>query len=274
MYPAERREVLLDLLNQKGFVSIRDLAVELRVSEITIRRDLKDLQRQGLVEKVAGGGQAVRSASELPFLNKRVLQQAEKARIAQRALSLIEPGMTIGLSAGTTTWTLAQLIRPTQLCNLTFVTNSTNVAIALQTNGWTDIHLTGGQFRTPSDALVGPLAEENVRRLYTDVLFLGAHGVHLDYGLSTPNILEASMHRVMMDRANTVVLLFDHTKWGIRALAHLAMVDEVDIVITDEGPRKDEDRVDNLGAETYPRNHHHDEEIAQLKRLGLEVFVV
>jgi DeoR/GlpR family transcriptional regulator of sugar metabolism len=254
VYPAERREFLLNLLNQKGFVSIRDLALELQVSEITVRRDLKALQREGLVEKVAGGGQPVKSSSELPFLTKRVLQQSEKARISQRALSLIEPGMTIGLSAGTTTWTLAQLIRPLNISNLTFVTNSTNVAMALHANGWTDIHLTGGQFRTPSDALVGPLAEESARRLYTDMLFLGTHGIHLDDGLSSPNVLEASMNRVMMDRANTVVLLFDHTKWGIRALAHLAMVEEVDIVITDG----DSD----------------EKSIEQLQRLGPEVFVV
>lgn len=238
MYPVERRDALVKLLSEKGFVSIRDLAVQLDVSEITIRRDLKVLQRQGAVERVVGGGQVTKSASEPPFINKRVLQQVEKAHIAGRALDLIESGMTIGLSAGTTTWTIAGQIKPNgdNLQNLTFVTNSTNIAIALQANGWTDIHLTGGQFRTPSDALVGPLAEESARKFHVDLLFLGAHGVDLSAGISSPNLQEASIHRIFMDRAESVVLVFDHTKWGIRSLAHVATLEEVDVIVTDPLP--------------------------------------
>ncbi|EPZ48242.1 MULTISPECIES: DeoR/GlpR family DNA-binding transcription regulator [Alicyclobacillus] len=256
MYPAQRRDALVRLLSTEGFVSIHDLATRFDVSEITIRRDLKVLQQQGLVEKVVGGGQLTKSANEPTFMHKRVLQQAEKERIATTALTLIESGMTIGLSAGTTTWTLANRLRYgiRGIEHLTFVTNSTNVAIALKSNGWDDIHLTGGHFRTPSDALVGPLAEESARRLHTDLLFLGVHGVDLAAGVSTPNLQEASIDRVLMERTETVVLVFDHTKWGIRALAHLATLDEVDVVVTDEG--------DNA------------REIAQLRQLGPEVLTV
>lgn len=276
MYPAERREALLRLIRQKGFVSIRDLAAQLQVSEITIRRDLKALARQGFVETVTGGGQAVRSASEPSYLNKRVLQQSEKQHIAERALDLIESGMTIGLSAGTTTWTLAQLIKPDFkgeilggidtreasvdevrcLEDLTFVTNSTNVAMALYSNGWRDIHLTGGQFRTPSDAIVGPFAEDMARKLHTDLLFLGTHGIDLTCVLTTPNIQEASINRVFMEQAQSVILLFDHTKWGIRALTHLADLDEIDIVVTNAASSE------------------HNVQINELRMAGPEVLVV
>lgn len=264
MYPDQRRQALVDLLAKKGFISIQDLAVELEVSEITIRRDLKVLQQQGLAQRVVGGGKAPRSANEPAFMNKRVMQQAEKALIAETALTLIEPGMTIGLSAGTTTWTLAQRIRPgvQNLENLTFVTNSTNVALALKSHGWNDIHLTGGHFRTLSDALVGPLAEDSARKLHTDQLFLGVHGIDLTYGLSTPNLQEASINRVLMGQTESVVLLFDHTKWGIRALAHLATFEEVDVVVT------------NVPAHETGAGSEVASELEKLRQLGPEVLTV
>ncbi|QQE77938.1 DeoR/GlpR family DNA-binding transcription regulator [Alicyclobacillus sp. SO9] len=243
MYPAERQRKLVDLLAQKGFISIQDLADALSVSEITIRRDLNRLHRQGVVEKVVGGGQISKSAAEPTFMNKRVLQRAEKAAIASEVLTLIEPGMTIGLSAGTTTWTVAQKLKSNHhsLDDLTFVTNSTNVATVLKQNGWNDIHLTGGQFRTPSDALVGPLAEESARKLHTDLLCLGVHGIDAGFGLSTPNLQESAINRILMENTERVVLAFDHTKWGIRALAHQANLDEVDAIVTNETENSDAD---------------------------------
>lgn len=232
MYPHERRDRLLTLLSQRGFASYRNLATELGVSEVTVRRDLRALREEGLVETVLGGGQVKGSASEVEYTAKRVMQQPEKNRIARAAMQLIEPGMTIGLTAGTTTWTLAQQIRG--FGHLAFVTNSTNVAEALQTGGYRDIYLTGGQFRTPSDALVGPLAEIAASQLHTDVLFVGVHGIHTERGISTPNLLEASVNRALMAKTDRVVLVFDHTKWGIEALAHIASLDEIDDVITDK----------------------------------------
>ncbi|GMA62459.1 DeoR/GlpR family DNA-binding transcription regulator [Alicyclobacillus fastidiosus] len=231
MYPHERRQALMTLLSKHGFVSYHDLAAQLGVSEVTVRRDLRALSAEGLVETVVGGGQVKRSASEVSFMTKRVMESKEKERIAQCAHQLLEPGMTIGLTAGTTTWTLAQGLRG--FSELTFVTNSTNVAIALKSNGYEDIHLTGGHFRTPSDALVGPMAESVANQFHTDLLFMGVHGVHLDYGISTPNVQEAAVNRALMKRSDRIVLLFDHSKWGIEALARIAELDEVDDAITD-----------------------------------------
>ncbi len=231
MYPEQRREQMMVLLAKHGFIPIADLAGMLGVSEMTVRRDLRALQESGQVQQVTGGGKVATVASEPAFMTKRVLQQTEKHAIAKASLRFIEPGMTIGLSAGTTTWTLAGLIQGFD--HLTFVTNSTNIAIDLSGNGWSDIILTGGNFRTPSDALVGPLAEHAIRRLHTDILFLGVHGVDPVHGISTPNLLEAAIDRAMMEHTSRVVVLFDHTKWDIVALAHIADVEEIDVAITD-----------------------------------------
>lgn len=238
-------------------MSYSELAQRLGVSENTVRRDLKLLQDEGLVETVVGGGHMVRSAEEPTYLTKRVMNQEEKQAIAQTALQLIEPGMTIGLSAGTTTWTLAREIRG--FSELTFVTNSTNIALALKTNGWHDIHLTGGHFRTPSDALVGPLAEASARMLHTDILFLGVHGIDLSYGISTPNLLEASINRALMERTERVVLVVDHTKWGIQALAQIASMDEIDAIVTDTvGSGVELSKLQVMGIEVYMPNSTND----------------
>lgn len=234
VYPKERQRVLLELLAQHGFASYRQLAERLGVSEITVRRDMKALEAQGLVETAFGGGQVARAARELPYTDKRILQIPEKIAIAKAALRQIESGMTIAIAAGTTTWVLAQHIAGFQ--NLTFLTNSVNVATELSKNGYRDIFLTGGQFRTPSDALVGPVAEHMIRQFRADILFVGASGLHVDHGLSTPNVLEAAVNRAMMERAARVVVLADHTKWGVESLMSFAKLSEIDALITDRWP--------------------------------------
>ncbi|WP_281267815.1 DeoR/GlpR family DNA-binding transcription regulator [Sulfoacidibacillus thermotolerans] len=233
MHPKQRQDALLLLIAKHGFLSVRELAEQLQVSEMTIRRDLRVLEEKGLVDSVTGGVEVSRSANEPSFHAKRLLQQAEKWAIAKAALKWIEPNMTVGFSAGTTTWMLAN--RMTGFRDLTFVTNSTNIALELSQRGWSNIILSGGYFRTPSDALVGPLAERSLRMLHVDVLFLGVHGLDVGQGLTTPNLSEAAVDRLFMERASKVIVLCDHTKWGIRALAHIANLDEVDLVITDDG---------------------------------------
>nr|NNM89580.1 DeoR/GlpR transcriptional regulator [Bacilli bacterium] len=233
MYPQQRREQMMLLLSKHGFIPIDELAKMLNVSPMTVRRDLNALEAEGQVQKVTGGGKVAGASSEISFATKRVMQQAEKHVIAKEALKLIEPGMTIAFSAGTTTWALAGMVRGFE--RLTFLTNSTNIAVDLSNNGWEDIVLTGGNFRTPSDALVGPIAEQCIRQLHTDIMFLGVHGIHAESGISTPNLLEAAVDRALMEQTDKVILLFDHTKWDGVAFAHIADLDEIDVAITDNG---------------------------------------
>ncbi|MGB3633348.1 MAG: DeoR/GlpR family DNA-binding transcription regulator, partial [Rubrobacteraceae bacterium] len=113
-------------------------------------------------------------------------------------------------------------------------TNSTNVALTLQEKGWAQIVLSGGIFRTPSDALVGPFAERTLKTLNADILFMGVHGIHPDAGLTTPNVAEAETNRCLVDAAQKVVVVADHTKLGVIALAKIAPLSRVDVLVTDE----------------------------------------
>ena len=126
---------------------------------------------------------APKAAAEPHFVQKQRLNRAEKRAITRAALGFVNDGDTVAFSAGTTTWQIAESLERGQK-SLTFVTNSTNIALTLQENGWEQIVLSGGMFRTPSDALVGPFADRTLRTVKADVLFLGVHGIHPDAGLT------------------------------------------------------------------------------------------
>jgi DeoR/GlpR family transcriptional regulator of sugar metabolism len=161
-------------------------------------------------------------ATEPHFATKRRINAAAKAAIAEAAVAMVHDGMTVALSAGTTTWQVAQRLRGGGLRDLTFVTNSLNVAGALEANGWHSIVVSGGSFRTPSDALVGPFANQTLRQLNADLLVLGVHSIDARVGLTTPNIAEAETNRVMVAGARRVVVVADSSKLGQVSLATFA----------------------------------------------------
>lgn len=234
MLAEQRRQVILQELERTESVSVADLCERFGVSDMTIRRDLEALSERKLLQKVHGGAVRVpKAAVEQPFMQKRNLQKAEKEAISQEALRLIGAGDTVAFSAGTTTWNIAASLQQGYR-DLTFVTNSTNIALKLQENGWDQILLSGGIFRTPSDALVGPFADKALRSVNADILFLGVHGVHPRAGLTTPNLAEAETDHALVEMAQRVVLVADHTKLGVVALAKIAPLSMVDILITDE----------------------------------------
>jgi DeoR/GlpR family transcriptional regulator of sugar metabolism len=145
----------------------------------------------------------------------------------------VRPGTAIGVTAGTTTWTLARYLR--DIPNLTVVTNSVPVAEVMRRSGRTDLSivLTGG-LRTPSDALVGPVADQAVRSMHVDILFMGVHGMEERGGFTTPNLLEAETNRALVRSARQLVVVADHTKWGIVGLSTIAALDEADVLVTDD----------------------------------------
>ena len=229
----QRQQEILDELEQTGSVSVAALSERLRVSDMTVRRDLEELSARRLLRKVHGGAVPVsKTAAEPHFVQKQKLNRAEKRDIARAALGLINDGDTVAFSAGTTTWHMAKGLKQGRK-DLTFVTNSTNVALTLQDNGWERIVLSGGMFRTPSDALVGPFAERTLRTLNADVLFLGVHGLHPVAGLTTPNVAEAETNRCLAEAARRVVVVADHSKLGVVALAKIIPLSRVDAVVTD-----------------------------------------
>jgi DeoR/GlpR family transcriptional regulator of sugar metabolism len=234
MLAEQRRRVILDELEAVGSVYVATLSERLRVSDMTIRRDLEELSGRGLLKKVHGGAVPVMNGEAEPhFIQKRKLNRPEKSAIARVAAGLVEDGDTVAFSAGTTTWHVAAALRPGHK-DLAFITNSTNIALTLQENGWEMIVLSGGVFRTPSDALVGAFANQTLGALNADILFLGVHGADPETGLTTPNTAEAETNRCLIEGSRKVVVVADHTKLGVVALAKIAPLSSVHTLITDD----------------------------------------
>jgi DeoR/GlpR family transcriptional regulator of sugar metabolism len=231
-----RRQRILDELERNGSALISGLAGQLSVSEMTIRRDLAGLERDGLLERVHGGAVLAQRGVEEPGFDKKVAcQRTEKTAIAALAASMVRPGSAVGLSAGTTTFMLARQLAQAE--GVTVLTNSMKVWTELQQPGdsRSRVILTGGDFRTPSDALVGPTADATIRSMYVDVLFLGVHGMDPVAGLTTPNISEAETNRTFIGHARRLVVLADHTKWRTVGLHIIAPLSAADTIVTDDG---------------------------------------
>jgi DeoR/GlpR family transcriptional regulator of sugar metabolism len=232
----QRQERILEALRASGGVRVSDLTEELQVSYMTIRRDLDALAERGLIDKVHGGAPIAsqRSADEPGFEAKSRRERPEKDAIAATAAQLVKPGTAIAVTAGTTTWALARYLR--DIPNLTIVTNSIPVAEVVRHSGRTDLSvvLTGG-LRTPSDALVGPVADSAVRTMHVDLLFMGVHGMAERGGFTTPNLLEAETNRALLRSARRLVVVADHTKWGIVGLSTIADLGAADVLVTDSG---------------------------------------
>ncbi len=236
MLARQRQAWILERVREDGGVRVADLVRDLGVSDMTVRRDLEILSDRGLLEKVHGGATALSdlALAEPTFVAKSSRQQAEKDAIAAAAAELVEPGMAIAISAGTTTHALARRLVDTP--RITVVTNSIPVADVLHHSGRSDqtIILTGG-VRTPSEALVGPFAVAALRTVHVDIVFVGVHGMDPHSGFTCPNLLEADTDRALIDAARRLVIVADHTKWGVIGISSIARLEQPDILITDRG---------------------------------------
>jgi DeoR/GlpR family transcriptional regulator of sugar metabolism len=234
MLAAERHAYIIAELERREAVRVTELAATLGVSEMTIRRDIEHLEQQGLARRVHGGAARPTDVgfTELGFEVKSEHRPDAKSAIAQQAVELVRPGATIFVTAGTTTFTFAHLLAG--IPDLTVATNSIKVVEALGAAGAVRTILTGGE-RTPSEALVGPLATSTLRQLHVEVCFMGVHGLHPRAGLTTPNMLEAEANRAAAEAAARLVVLADHSKYGLVGLARILPLSAVDTLITDDG---------------------------------------
>ncbi|MGI4896274.1 MAG: DeoR/GlpR family DNA-binding transcription regulator [Janthinobacterium lividum] len=240
MLARSRQEVILEMVRARGSARISELVSQLGVSDMTIRRDIIRLSHRGLVERVHGGATVVdgRNGEEPGFAAKSILQIEEKRAIAALAASLVDPGASVAISAGTTTVQVALALR--EVPDLTVVTNSPPVAEIMHDTVRHDrtVILTGG-IRTPSDALVGPVAQRSLAPLHVDWLFLGVHGIAAVEGLTTPNLVEGEIDRALMAAASSIVVVADSSKWGVVGLSTIASLDEVDVLVSDHGLGED-----------------------------------
>ena len=230
----QRQEAILREVERVGGARVSELVDLLGVSDMTVRRDIEALAVNGLVLKVHGGVTAVvgRSAEEPGFRVTSEMNPMQKSAIARVAAGLIAPGSSIAISAGTTTYAVAHEL--VNVPNLTVVTNSPRMADLLHNPQREDraVVLTGG-VRTPSDALAGPVADATLRSLHVDTLILGVHGIHQVAGLTTPNLIEAATNRALIASAQRVIVVADHSKWGVIGLSTIATLDQVDVLVTD-----------------------------------------
>jgi DeoR/GlpR family transcriptional regulator of sugar metabolism len=232
----QRHSYILDRIRAEGGVRVADLVRELGVSDMTVRRDLEQLHDQGLLEKVHGGATSISGSAlfEPGFSAKSSLEQEAKEAIAEAAAALVHPGQAIAISAGTTTHAIAR--RLVDVPRLTVVTNSVPVSDVLYHAGRADqtVILTGGT-RTPSDALAGPFAVAAMRTVHVDLVLMGVHGMDPRAGFTTPNMLEAETGRALVDSGRSLVVVADHTKWGVIGVSQIARLSQADVLITDGG---------------------------------------
>ncbi len=235
MLAAARHSAIIAEVQRERIVRVADLAKLLGVSLMTVRRDIEALDAAGALEKIHGGAKLPGGVGthEPGFELKVTELQAEKMAIAGEAAAQVREGMAVGLSAGTTTWALAQLLATGP--RITVVTNSVRIADVFQQGGSQSTVIIIGGERTPSDALVGPLATAALHQLHLDVLFLGVHGVDAEAGFTTPNVLEAETNRAFVAAARRVVVLADHTKWGTLGISSFAGLEDADELISDDG---------------------------------------
>lgn len=238
----QRRQEILARVRRDGAVRVAELVDILDVSDMTIRRDIVDLAERGLLIRVHGGAtvaDAPHSSHEPSFTTKLGEQVEEKLAIARAAAELVPAGSSVALSAGTTTLALAQEL--SEVVGLTIVTNSIPVANALHDPGRHDrvVILTGGS-RTPSDALVGPVAVTALRDLHVDQVFLGVHGFSERTGCTSPNMVEAATNQALIAAAASTVVVADHTKLRLVGLSTIIGLDEIDTLISDDGLPEDD----------------------------------
>ena len=237
MLNEERRRSILEMLHQDGRVLVAELARQFRTSQITIRKDLEVLDSQGAIQRTHGGALPVQLGALLdPTLReKEKLHRKEKMRIAMAAAKLVEEGESVLLDSGTTTTAIARALK--NLRKLTVITNATNIAAELA-GSEIELILTGGTLRKNSFSLVGPLAEQTLRQLSADILFLGVDGFDTKAGLFTPNVLEAQVNRIMVEIAGRTIAVCDSSKFGRRSLCNIVPPSAINQVITDKNISK------------------------------------
>ncbi|MGW0813638.1 DeoR/GlpR family DNA-binding transcription regulator [Streptomyces viridiviolaceus] len=247
MFAAERRQLILEMVRANGAVSLRELARVVQTSEVTVRRDVRALEAEGLLDRRHGGAVLPGGFTrESGFPQKSHLATAEKTAIADLAAGLVEEGEAIVVGAGTTTQELAR--RLARVPGLTVVTNSLLVAQALAHANRVEVVMTGGTLRGSNYALVGSGAEQSLQGLRVSKAFLSGSGLTAERGLSTSNMLSASVDRALVQAAAEVVVLADHSKLGTDTMFQTVPTDVITRLVTDDPPAHDDRAATELQA--------------------------
>jgi len=233
----ERRRRVLDLVSQKGFISLNDLARSIRVSESTLRRDLDYWDQQGALKRTHGGAIYVGDGSALPALEERSARQVEeKNAIARTAVARMQDGDAILLDGGTTTLAVARLLVGRRM---QIVTNSLPIAQLFASSRETDLIILGGYVYPKTGVALGPLTIRMLPDIHVNQALLSVGGITAK-GLFNSNLLLVETQRQIMRCADEVVVVADHTKIGRPALAFLSELKEVDTLIVDSNLKREQ----------------------------------
>jgi DeoR family transcriptional regulator of aga operon len=250
----ERRRRILELLDRQERATVEELVARFRVSAVTIRGDLDALADAGSVVRSHGGALKRLEQQDAPIAVKATRHHGEKVRIGQAAARLIRDEETIILDSGTTTAEIARQLKFLELTSLTVITNALNIAVELAPLPQIRVIMIGGIVRQLSSSTVGPQAEQMLRGLHADRLFLGVDGLDPEVGLSTHDVLEAQLNALMIRVSREVTAVADSSKFFRRTLSSIAGLHEIQRIITD-------DKVD-------------EPVVLALRARGLEVIVV
>ncbi|UPT59435.1 DeoR family transcriptional regulator [Geobacillus thermoleovorans] len=231
MLAAERQQKIVEIVNERLSVRVSELSKLFSVTEETIRRDLEKLEKENKLKRSHGGAISIRHESEIDFSEREITNAAEKKAIAQEAVKFIKSGDRIILDASTTAWYLAKALPDIPL---TVLTNSIKVAIELSKKEKIQVISTGGMLSPRSLSYVGPLAERSLETYHVDKAFLSCKGIHLESGLSESNEWQALLKKKMMSIADQVILMADSSKFGVRTFVHMADLDCIHHLITDD----------------------------------------
>lgn len=235
----QRHKRILFQLNQTGQMLVEDLAAQLDVSPSTVRRDLAQMELQGLLRRFHGGAELVQPLLYEPFRhnitfsNQEGVNANEKRRIAQAAAEMIKSGETVAFSSGTTTTQITRFLGHVK--DITIVTNTVNVAMELSQRQDINVFVTGGYLAGGWFSLVGETAIQAIRSLYVEKVFIGLNGIDTVTGLTSHYVDEASIVRAMIQQAHQKIVVADHSKIGVTARARICEIDKIDLLITDTG---------------------------------------
>ncbi|MDS1002453.1 DeoR/GlpR family DNA-binding transcription regulator [Clostridium sp. FAM 1755] len=249
MLPIEREQYIIEKLDELGTVKVEDIANELDVSLMTIRRDFDRLQDKGILYR-SHGGAVKRSTylSEQAYDLKKISNIYVKEKIAEKALSIIKEGDSIFLDAGTTTFELAKVLNKVK--DITVITNDLKIALELYQNN-VRAYIVGGKIQEETGCIIGPTADEFISNIKVNVAFLGTSGIDSDFRLSTPTFEKASLKKHIVKSASYSVLLTDSSKFNKESFVNIFSIELVNCIITDKKFNEDENKyLESLNVKT------------------------
>lgn len=231
MLQEARHEQILTQLEKNNTVRIAELTERLGVTRQTIRRDLAELEKAGLIKKVHGGALLNKTNIEPTYNTRDNTSVTEKEMIAEQACQFVEDGDAIFLDIGTTTLMMAKKL--TMKKNLTVITNSLLIAMELASFPEVKVIMSGGELRSGELSLSGPISTKSVANIYLDKAFIGVGGLSIDSGFTDYHLEESEFRRLMIEHAKKSIAIADYSKMGITAIYKSADIHEVDTLITD-----------------------------------------